>query len=177
MHWLDYVIIIITALSMITGLFRGFVKETLALIIWILAIFCAYKYCSSFAPLLQHYISEKNTRIVVSFLIILFAVILSGGILNASLGYLLTLSGLGGTDRVLGMGFGFIRGVFISALLIMGINMTSVSPEFRQESKLYPTIKPVVIWISSYLPGIIEKIKHYDHSKDEHSKEQKEVSN
>ena len=46
----------------------------------------------------------------------------------------------------------------------MGINMTSVAPEYNKESKLYPTIKPVVVWISAYLPGLIEKIKYYDHS-------------
>mgnify|MGYP006371064045 FL=1 len=43
-HWVDYVIIAIIGLSVITGLFRGFVKELIALTVWVLAIWLALNY-------------------------------------------------------------------------------------------------------------------------------------
>ena len=38
LQWVDLAIIAVIGLSVLTGLFRGFVKELVALCVWILAI-------------------------------------------------------------------------------------------------------------------------------------------
>ena len=124
-QWVDIVIVTVIGLSVLTGLFRGFVKELVALCIWVAAIWLAYHYAESLDFALKSYIHDKTMRIVIGFIVILFATLLVGGIINMILGSILRRTGLSGTDRTLGMVFGFLRGVFVVALLMLAARMTS----------------------------------------------------
>ncbi len=160
LHWVDIAIIAIVGLSVLTGLFRGFVKELIALCSWILAICFGFKYSSLLDPWLSPYIQEHSMRSAAAFILILFATLLLGGIVNAILSFILKRSGLNGTDRTLGMGFGFIRGVFIVALLMVAVKMTSLPyQEYEQKSKLYAHFDPVVAIIYEHLPDVIKQVK------------------
>lgn len=163
LHWVDLVIIGIIALSVLTGLIRGFVKELIALCVWILAIWLAFNYSASLDPWLQKYIHDKTVRTVAAFIIILLAVLISGGIVNAILGFILKRSGLSGTDRVLGMGFGFIRGAFIVALLMVVIKMTSLPhQQYSKDSALYAKFEPMVNWLYGLMPDFIKQVKLFE---------------
>ncbi len=164
-HWIDLAIIFVIALSVITGLFRGFVKELIALCAWVAAIGLGFKYSSLLSPWLAAYIQDASVRTAIGFIIILFAVLLVGGVINALLSFILKRSGLGGTDRVLGMGFGFIRGVFIVALLMAAIKLTSLPyQQYEKDSKLYAKFDPVVTVIYGYLPGFVKQVKTVDNT-------------
>ncbi|MCA0403891.1 MAG: CvpA family protein [Proteobacteria bacterium] len=163
LHWVDLAIIGIIALSILTGLIRGFVKELIALCVWILAIWLAFNYSTSLDPWLQKYIHDKTIRTVASFIIILLAVLISGGIVNAILGFILKRSGLSSTDRVLGMGFGFIRGTFIVALLMVVIKMTSLPHEqYSKDSVLYAKFDPMVNWLYGLMPDFIKQVQLFE---------------
>ena len=167
LHWLDYVIIGIIGLSVITGLFRGFIKEVIARCIWILAIWLAYTYTPVIDPWLQSYIQDKTARMVVAFVAILLVTIIVGGLFNAMLSFILRRSGLSGTDRILGMGFGFVRGVFIVALMITVIKMTSLPhQEYTDKSQFYAKFDPVVNKLSGYMPALIERVGVLDKKKE-----------
>ena len=119
----------------------------------------------SLDPWLSSYIQEQSARTAVAFIIILFATLFAGGVVNAILSFILKRSGLSGTDRTLGMGFGFIRGVFIVALLMVAVKMTSLPyQQYSQESKLYAQFDPVVEVLYSHLPELIQKVKTVDTS-------------
>ncbi len=163
-HWVDIAIIAVITISMLTGLFRGFVKEIIALFTWVLAIWLGFHYSQSLDPWLASYLQDKTVRAVVAFFLILFSVLLVGAIINALISVILKRAGLNGTDRTLGMGFGFIRGVFIVALIILAINMTSLpSGQYAHESKLYAKFDPVVKVIYGFMPDFIKKIKAFEH--------------
>ena len=162
-HWIDYAIIAVIALSVITGLFRGFIKELIALCVWILAIWLALTYSSAFDPWLKPYIQDKTARAVVAFIAILLGTIIVGGLFNALLSLFLRRSGLSGTDRLLGMSFGFVRGVFIVSLLMVVVKMTTVSPqEYASKSILYSKFDPVVDWLYGYMPGLMKHVGVFD---------------
>jgi len=162
-HWVDYVILAIIGLSVLTGLFRGFVKELIALCVWILAIWLAYTYSQAVDPWLQPYIQDSTARRAVSFVGILIATIIVGGLFNALLSFILRRSGLSGTDRVLGVGFGFVRGVFIVALMMVVIKMTSLPhQQYSSQSKLYAQFDPMVSWLSTFTPDLIQHVKIFD---------------
>lgn len=159
-YWVDLAIVGVVALSVITGLIRGFVKELVALCVWILAIWIAYNYSASIDPWLQNYISDKTARTVSAFVLLLIATLIAGGLVNALLGFILKRSGLSGTDRLLGMGFGLVRGVFIVALLMAVVKMTSLPyQEYSNESKLYAKFDPVVDWVYGMMPDFIKRAK------------------
>ncbi|TAL61871.1 MAG: CvpA family protein [Legionella sp.] len=163
LQWVDLGIITIIGLSVLTGLFRGFVKELVALCVWILAIWLGYHYSQSLDPWLQSYIQEKSARTAVAFVIILFATLLAGGVINAMLSFILKRAGLSGTDRTLGMGFGFVRGVFIVALLMVAVKMTSLPYEkYSQSSQLYARFDPLVAWLYGQMPEFVKQVKAVD---------------
>lgn len=163
LHWIDYLIVAVIALSVITGLFRGFIKELIALCVWILAIWLAFSYSPTLDPWLAPHIHDKTARTVVAFVAILLATIIIGGLFNALLSFILRRSGLSGTDRLLGMGFGFVRGVFIVALLMLVVKMTTLPHEnYTQQSKLYTKFEPLVNWLNGFMPGIISQVKELD---------------
>lgn len=163
LQWVDIAIVAIIALSVLTGLFRGFVKELIALCVWILAIWLGFNYSQSLDPWLSSYIEEQSVRTAIGFIIILFATLFVGGVVNAILSFILKRAGLSGTDRTLGMGFGFLRGVFIVALIMVAVKMTSLPyQEYSQKSKLYARFDPVVALLYSHLPEFIKQVKAVD---------------
>lgn len=163
LQWVDIAIVAIIALSVLTGLFRGFVKELVALCVWVLAIWLGFNYSQNLDPWLSPYIQEQSVRTVIGFIIILFGTLLVGGVVNAILSFILKRAGLSGTDRTLGMGFGFLRGVFIVALIMVAVKMTSLPyQEYSQKSKLYARFDPVVALLYSHLPEFIKQVKAVD---------------
>jgi membrane protein required for colicin V production len=164
LHTVDYIILAVIGLSVLTGLFRGFVKELIALCVWVLAIWLGFTYMHSLDPWLKPYIDDDAVRTAVGFIIILLSTLLMGAIINALLSFVLHRTGLSGTDRVLGMVFGFVRGVFIVALVIVVLNMTSMGKkeDFTNKSLLYSEFNPLVNWISSFMPDFIKHAKIFD---------------
>lgn len=162
-HWIDLTIIGVIALSMLMGMVRGFVKELIALCVWALALYVAYNYSSLLDPLLQKYIADQTAKTVVSFVIVLVGVLIAGGIVNASLGVILKKTGLSGPDRMLGIGFGFVRGVLIVAFVLTALKMTSLPHEqFAKDSVLYARFDPLVSWFDSKIPEVIKQAKSFD---------------
>lgn len=165
LQWVDIAIVAVIGLSVLTGLFRGFVKELVALCVWILAIWLGMNYSQSLDPWLQSYVQEQSARTAIAFIIILFGTLFVGGVINAILSFILKRAGLSGTDRTLGMGFGFLRGVFIVALIMVAVKMTSLPYEkYSQESKLYARFDPVVSLLYAHLPEFIKQVKTVDKS-------------
>jgi membrane protein required for colicin V production len=159
--FVDLIIIGILGLSVVTGLFRGFVKELIALSVWVCAIWIGYIYCNDVSILLKPYISSEPLRLIAGFILILLLMVIFGAILNIMLGFILKASGLSGMDRILGMVFGLIRGIFIVSLLISAAKLTAILPAEEQinQSFLYTKFTPITNWICSFYPKFIEKIK------------------
>lgn len=163
LQWVDIAIISVIGLSVLTGLFRGFVKELVALCVWVLAIWLGINYSQSLDPWLQSYIQEQSARTAIAFIIIMFGTLFVGGVINAILSFILKRAGLSGTDRTLGMGFGFVRGVFIVALLMVAVKMTSLPyQQYSNDSKLYARFDPVVSLLYAHLPEFIKQVKAVD---------------
>lgn len=165
-YWVDLVILSIIGLSVITGLIRGFIKELIALVVWILALWLAYTYTDVTGPWLQPYIQDPTARKGAGFVLILLATLLVGAIVNAILSFILKRSGLSGTDRLLGMGFGFVRGIFIVSLIMLVIQMTSVPhQQYSKNSLLYAKFTPIVQWLYGMMPDFIKKVQMMDTQK------------
>ncbi|VEH85298.1 colicin V (plasmid) [Legionella adelaidensis] len=112
---------------------------------------------------MQKYIQDKTARTAAAFIGVLLAALVVGGLFNAILSFVLKRTGLSGPDRLLGMGFGFVRGVFIVALMMTVIKLTSLPyQQYRSESQLYQHFDPMVSWLSSHMPDVLQKVKSID---------------
>lgn len=159
LHWVDYAIILVLTLSILTGLIRGFVRELIALCVWVTAIWVGYTYAPEVSPWLRSYLHDGALRTTVSFILLLLATLLIGGLLSSALSFVLNRSPLRGTDRLLGMGFGLVRGTFIVALLIGVLNLTSLAKDTEfKNSHLYDRFKPISEWLFSFMPHVIHQV-------------------
>lgn len=160
MNSVDIAILLLIGISVLTGLIRGFFKEIIALGIWILGFWLAYQYSAATEGFLQPYIHDMTIRKVSTFLMIVFCTVISGGILNALLSFILKRTGLSGTDRLLGACFGFVRGIFVVSLLMTVMQMTSLSQDkIFKSSLLYARFDPLVSWFQARLPRVITQME------------------
>ena len=159
----DIAILSIIGVSVVTGLFRGAVKEVMALSIWGLALWIASHYAHLLTQYLQPYIQQTELRGIVAFLILALIILFAGGLLNTAMAFIIVRSGLSATDRLLGMIFGWGRGVILIALMMMVAQMTGFADKhYVKSSKFYPQFQPVVHWMIGFVPTWLEKIKLLD---------------
>lgn len=140
MPWIDWAIISVLLISSLISFVRGFVKEAMSLVVWLLAFLVATGFSPYFAPLLADYLSEPSFRQLAAFAILFIATLVTGGLANYLLSTLIKVSGLSGTDRLLGVIFGCARGlIVIMVFVIFAPQLVEVQQDsWWQESQLIP---------------------------------------
>ena len=110
LNWLDFVIIGIISLSILISVIRGFVREALSLVTWLIALWVGLHFSRPLADMLIDTIHSHEIRIVLSFFGLVAVSLLIGAIINYIIGRMLAKTSLKRTDRLLGAAFGFGRG-------------------------------------------------------------------
>jgi membrane protein required for colicin V production len=156
MSVVDIVIIVIVVISLGIGLFRGFIREILSLCSWLGALWLGYVYATMGAAYLEPYISQPPLRVVVAFASIFVVALIGFSIVSYLLYRLLSIAGVSGVDRSLGMLFGLVRGFVIVSLLILASTfMDFTSQPWWTNSLLVQYFNPVTDMIRSLLPSDI----------------------
>jgi membrane protein required for colicin V production len=140
----DYLLILVLLVSTVISLFRGFFKEALSLATWVIALWVAWRFGAQLAEGLESWVSEPVLRLWIARGLVCVGVLLAGGLLGRLIDILMLSTGLTGTDRAIGMVFGFGRGVILIGLLVVILEMMGFSNSpWWQESKLLPYAAPV----------------------------------
>src|SRR5210317_701827 len=119
MNHADWIIVAIVAISGLISLWRGFVREALSLVIWIAATSIALFFSDLLSGHLAVWIDTPSLRKVAAFVILFVATLIVGGMISHIIAALVKMTGLTGTDRVLGMVFGVARGLLIVLALLI----------------------------------------------------------
>ena len=86
------------------------------------------------------------------------AVLIAGAIVGYLLRKLVSGSGLSGTDRLLGMVFGLVRGFVLVVLVIVLMKFTPVvRDDWWQNSRMLPTFERSASWMTTLLPETVAK--------------------
>ena len=161
--WPDYIIIVIIAVSTVISLLRGFVRESLALAGWILAIWVGMMYMHQMAIFINPYLNLPPSILALVSFVILFLIALILAALVSNLGAkLVDKTGLSGTDRAIGMLFGIARGILIVGVLVLlaGFTMVPQDPWWK-ESVLITHFQQLALMMKEFLPTHIAAKLHY----------------
>jgi membrane protein required for colicin V production len=154
MVWIDVVILALIVLSAVLSLFRGFVKEALALASWLVALWVAMTFYENLALMLAEWISVPSAQKITAFVLLFICVLLLGALVNYLAGKLVARTGLTGTDRMLGVVFGAARGAVIVALLVLFAGLTPMPQDaWWQDSQLIGYFEEFAMWMREYLPA------------------------
>jgi membrane protein required for colicin V production len=153
MHWVDLIIIAIVILSVVIGIFRGFIKESISLATWIIAIIIAWIYHPDLASVFEQHIDSPTLRLGIAFAILFVVTLIIGGLVNFALGELVDRTGLTGTDRTLGAVFGILRGILVVGVLVLLAGLTPLPKEpFWDQSLFLGYFERLAIWMRDFLP-------------------------
>jgi membrane protein required for colicin V production len=117
MNWLDIVIVAIVVFSALFGVVRGFAREALALLGWVLAVWVALEFSPGLSELMQSAINVDSLRFMVAFTLLFVITLVLAAVVNHLISNTVRKSALNGTDRGLGLIFGLLRGVVLVAVL------------------------------------------------------------
>lgn len=152
LNWVDHIILAIIVLCVIVGLWRGFVREIIALLLWALA-FCVAIFLSPWlADTVLASVNDPHVRIAFAFVILVALILVVSFLLKAIMGDpLASSSGINWVNRFLGACLGFFRAlVIISILLLAGVafGFNNSNPSW-QASTLAPYFSDLTEWVNS----------------------------
>jgi membrane protein required for colicin V production len=117
-NWLDFVLLAIVLLSVLMSTRKGFSREIIGLASALLALVLGMWFYGMAGSFLLPYVSSPRVANLAGFLLVVFAVLVCGGILGWIVNRFLRTIGLSFFDRLLGAAFGFVRGTLVAVALL-----------------------------------------------------------
>ena len=123
-----------------------------SLIVWIVSLFITFKFCSDFSSALS-FIPNPSLKVAVAFAILFIVTLVLGDLISCLIAKAINFGGFNIVDRILGIFFGFIRGIILVSVVLLLISVTLGNHElWWRESCLIPHFKIILNWFKDYLP-------------------------
>jgi len=143
----DIAVLVLVGLGAITGFMRGFVQEVLALAAWIIALFAIRYFHTPASNLLEPFIGTESGAAVLAFALLLLLPYFIVKLAANAMGRASRTSLLGPIDRVLGFGFGAVKGMVIVVLAfsVLALGYDTVwgpggRPQWITQARTYPLV-------------------------------------
>lgn len=159
----DIIILICFLPAIISGIMKGFIEQAIALVSLILGAWLAFKFSTVVSGWLQPYFEVSETVLnVISFAVIMVAVVLVFFVLSKILTGVTKLVMLGWLDRLLGLVFALLKAGLLIGIAIILFDTLNVKFEFVEEkvldeSVLYAPIRDIAYVIFPYLKELLLK--------------------
>lgn len=158
---LDIIVLFLLGGGAVFGFMRGFVQEALSLIAWIMIIAAVRILHGPATAALGEAVGTESGAAVLAFLAIVIVVYALGRWIAKLIGAKSRKSVLGPIDRVLGFGFGAVKGLIgatlIFLLLVMGYETLfggdEKRPEWMTKSRTYPLLNASGDAMSEFVRG------------------------
>ncbi|MBI3664804.1 MAG: CvpA family protein [Acidobacteria bacterium] len=121
MNWLDWLIAVIILISFVGAIVKGLTHELISLAGLVLGLLAALWWYPGVGRRFEPYTSSRGIADFVGFVVILVAFLILGAIVSKLMGKLVKASGLRWFDRLLGAAFGLVRGLLLTAALVLAL--------------------------------------------------------
>ncbi len=143
----DIAIMILIGLGAITGFMRGLVQEVFAVAAWVLSLVAIHNLHTPLTQKLTSFVGTENGAAVLAFALLLLVPYMIFKLLADRLGQASRDSVLGPIDRLLGFGFGGIKGAIIAVMafsvLVLGYDTVwgiGGRPTWITQARAYPYV-------------------------------------
>ena len=144
----DFLIILIVLISTLVGFMRGFIREAVSLVFWVAGFWIAWKFGPLVEPHLGGLLAGAQVRPWVGRAVVFVLVVLAGTLTSLILQFFMRSIGLGLLDRIIGVFFGFVRGLVLVGIGIIGCELLHLNREdWWDQSKLIPYGETVGDWL------------------------------
>jgi membrane protein required for colicin V production len=159
----DYAVIAVVGVSTLLSVWRGAVQQLFSIGGWVLAFVVA----NHFAPVVQEWVPAsaggETLRYLIATVGLFIATLLLVLLIGRLLAGVLQSLGLGAADRLLGVIFGFLRGVL---LVLLGVALAGMTPLpdtlVWREASSSRWFVAVVEWVRPSLPQAFASRIRYD---------------
>lgn len=173
-NWVDYVVLVVFFLSILSGFARGLVREVVSLLTWIAAFIVAVLFTDRLAallanmPIIQRVTGDTSTAagafsyltIGISFALLFAGTIIVGALIGLIINSVVAASGVGIVNRLLGGLFGLGRGYIIVLVLIFLVQLTSMGTQsWWHESQFAVSFQPTVQWLGDLISPSLANLK------------------
>jgi membrane protein required for colicin V production len=161
---LDWIVLVVIVFSTLISIKRGFVKEALSLATLIAAMVISRLFGPQVSTLLIDHIEVASLRNVAAYMSLFVATLVTGGLINTLIVQMVHLAGLSGFDRLLGMLFGFARGLLVVVIAIAVLARVGVTEDqWWKDSQLIPVFVAMGDWIQMIgrdsADAVIQKVR------------------
>ena len=154
----DWLILVVVAISMFIGMYRGLSREVMSLLGWGLAFFGANILAQPLADSLTQLSSSDTLRFVAGWALVFVGVLAIFTVLGSLMARQMRQPGFNIGNRMLGGIFGVLRGVVVVVVLVFLIRAAIPSSEqdLLRRSELMPMMDEVAEWLGGHTAEIIE---------------------
>lgn len=154
MQTLDWICLVLLALSVLLGAWRGLLYEALSIVAWIVAFFVARWAAEAVGRLLPLGDAGEPMRYAVGFALVFILAAFAGGLMAAAARRAARALGVRLVDRTFGMIFGLARGLLLLLLVAVVVQLGGLSAEpWWHDSWSGPLLQATVQRALPLLPG------------------------
>ncbi|HZB62214.1 MAG TPA: CvpA family protein [Microvirga sp.] len=157
---LDLVVLGVVLISALLAAVRGFTREVLAIVAWVVAAAAAWYLHPMALPIVQQYISSGTVALVATIGGIFVVTLIIVSIITVQISDLILDSRIGALDRTLGLFFGAARGFLICVIgwAFLGWLLQGKEPEWATASRTRPAMENTRDNIIAMLPENAEAL-------------------
>jgi membrane protein required for colicin V production len=152
-NWLDWTLAGVVLLSVLTAFVKGFIRELISLAALVAGLAVATLGYERAASWFDDLTRSHQAAQGLGFLVLFLGTLLVGAVFSILAGKLIKTAGLQRIDRLLGVGFGLIRGVAIDCVLVLAMIAFAIKPDALKQSVLAPYVTTGADAIAEALPA------------------------
>jgi membrane protein required for colicin V production len=142
-NWLDLLLALIVLWSTVASFVRGFTKEVVSLLAVVVGLVMGCWFYGVAGSFLLPFVKHAAFANIAGFFLVFIVCLLIGALIGFGLTRVLDFAHLSWVNRLVGAGFGLVRGALVGIVILLGIS--AFAPEPPPESVVHSRLAPYLM--------------------------------